>query len=138
MRKATGFLLFACMALSLPARSRPAASRSAFFTTSDGVRLHYLEAGAGETAIVFVPGWTMPADIWEKQIAYFSAHTRVLALDPRSQGDSDKPTFGHFPLRRARDVKELLEHAKVTHAVLVGWSLAVQELFAYMGEFGPQ
>jgi hypothetical protein len=34
---------------------------SAFFTTSDGVRLHYVEAGDSKArAIVFEPGWTMP------------------------------------------------------------------------------
>jgi len=39
-------------------------AKSGFFTTSDGVKLHYLEAGQGP-AIVFVPGWTMPGWIWE-------------------------------------------------------------------------
>jgi hypothetical protein len=34
---------------------------SSFFTTSDGVRLHYIEAGDSKArAIVFEPGWTMP------------------------------------------------------------------------------
>lgn len=34
--------------------------RSGHFTTSDSIRLHYLEAGSGPT-LVFVPGWTMQA-----------------------------------------------------------------------------
>lgn len=38
--------------------------KSLFFVTSDGVRLHYLEAGEGK-ALIFIPGWTMPAEIWE-------------------------------------------------------------------------
>ena len=44
------------------------AVQSRYFVTSDGVRLHYLEAGpsTGHT-IVFVPGWTMPAWIWQPQ-----------------------------------------------------------------------
>jgi pimeloyl-ACP methyl ester carboxylesterase len=33
---------------------------SAYFKTKDGVRLHYLEAGAGPTLII-LPGWTQPA-----------------------------------------------------------------------------
>ena len=32
-----------------------------YFKTSDGVRLHYLEAGTGPETLVFVPGWMMPA-----------------------------------------------------------------------------
>ncbi len=106
-----------------------------FFTTSDGVRLHYLEAGAGP-AIVFVPGWCMPAWIWEKQIEHFSAHYHVVALDPRSQGDSDKPGRGNFPERRAQDVKDLVDQLKLSPAVLVGWSQAVPELLTYAEKFG--
>ena len=56
--------------------------KSAHFVTSDGVRLHYLDAGSGPP-LVFVPGWTMPAWIWEPQLSHFSASHRVVALDPR-------------------------------------------------------
>ncbi|MGC1476594.1 MAG: alpha/beta hydrolase, partial [Terriglobales bacterium] len=66
-------------------------TKSDFFKTSDGVRIHYLEAGSGRP-IVFIPGWTMPAWIWQKQIDEFSKKYHVIAVDPRSQGESDKPT----------------------------------------------
>src|SRR5690349_18315971 len=78
------------------------APTSAFLTTSDGVKLHYLEQGQGST-ILFVPGLAMPADVWDAQIRYFAGSHRVVALDPRSQGDSAKPSFGHDPGRRGRD-----------------------------------
>ncbi|MGA8154186.1 MAG: alpha/beta hydrolase [Terriglobales bacterium] len=70
-----------------------AETTSGYFKTSDGVRLHYLEAGSGP-AIVFVPGWSIPAWIWESQIHHFSAHYHVVALDPRSQADSEKTVIG--------------------------------------------
>jgi hypothetical protein len=35
------------------------ATKSGFIKTSDGVRIHYVEAGEGK-AIVFIPGWMMP------------------------------------------------------------------------------
>ena len=78
--------------------------RGGFFTTSNGVRLHYLEAGRGPS-LVFEPGWTMPADIWQPQIDYFSRSYHVVALDPRSQGESQKVTEGHSIERRAGDIK---------------------------------
>jgi non-heme chloroperoxidase len=62
-------------------------TRSAHFATSDGVRLHYLDAGKGP-AIVFVPGWMVPGWMWQPQIEHFSKKYRVIALDPRSQGES--------------------------------------------------
>jgi len=66
--------------------------QSGHFRTSDGVELRYLEAGTGPT-LVLVPGWTMPAEIWQHQIRHFASMYRVVALDPR-----------------ALDIGELLEH----------------------------
>jgi non-heme chloroperoxidase len=111
------------------------ATKSGFIRTSDGVRIHYLEAGSGRP-IVFIPGWTMPAWIWEKQIEEFSKNHRVIAVDPRSQGESDKPPFGHLPDTRARDYKELVDYLGLKLPVLVGWSMACGELMRYVEQFG--
>src|SRR5437879_2256842 len=107
------------------------------FKTSDGVKLHYLEAGKGQ-GIIFIPGWTMPAEIWQSQSEYFARDHRVIAFDPRSQGRSAKPTEGHYSERRAQDLKELIDHLQVNDAVLVGWSLAVPELLTYAELFGTK
>jgi microsomal epoxide hydrolase len=109
--------------------------QSEHFLTSDGVELHYLEAGAGPT-IVFVPGFTAPAEIWEPQLAYFAATYRVVALDPRSQGRSEKTTEGHHLVRRGQDIGELLEHLGEAPVVVVAWSLAVLETLTYARDFG--
>jgi non-heme chloroperoxidase len=111
------------------------ATKSGFFKTSDGVRIHYLEAGSGRP-IVFIPGWTMPAWIWQKQIDEFSKNYHVIAVDPRSQGESDKPSYGHLPETRARDYKELVDQLGLKHPVLVGWSMACGELVKYAEQFG--
>ena len=108
---------------------------SGHFQTSDGVRLHYLEAGSGPI-LVFVPGWTMPAEIWEHQLRHFASTHRVVALDPRGQGRSEKPTYGYQPSRRALDIGELLEHLGGEPAVVAGWSLAMQEVLVLAHEFG--
>jgi non-heme chloroperoxidase len=111
--------------------------KSGRFVTSDGVTLHYLDAGSGPT-LVFVPGWTMPAWIWEPQLSHFSATHRVVALDPRGQGSSDKPSQGYHAARRGRDICELLDHLGGEPAVVVGWSLAVQEALVCAHEFGTK
>jgi microsomal epoxide hydrolase len=104
---------------------------SHFFTTTDGVRLHYLEAGprAAHT-IVFVPGWTMPAWIWQPQIAAFSRAYHVIAFDPRGQGESEIPPYGYDQERRGRDIGELLAHLGPAPALVVGWSLGVLDTLA--------
>ena len=123
-----------CIA-SVPGVLAQTTTKSAFFKTSDGISIHYLEAGTGRP-IVFIPGWTMPAWIWQKQIDEFSKHYQVIAVDPRSQGESDKPPYGHLPETRARDYKELIDQLGLKHPVLVGWSMACGELIKYAEQFG--
>jgi microsomal epoxide hydrolase len=101
------------------------------FRSSDGVRLNYVDAGSGEV-IVLVPGWTMPASIWAPQIAHLSKRYRVIAFDPRSQGESAIAAGGHNVERRAQDIGELIAHLGVPRVVLVGWSLGVLEALTYV------
>lgn len=118
-----------------PIKAR-AGVRDGFFVTSDGVRLHYLEAGppSGRT-IVLVPGWTMPAWIWAPQIATFSRRYHVIAFDPRGQGESDAPLRGYTPARRGQDIAELIALLR-TKVLLVGWSLGVLDSLAYVHTHG--
>jgi microsomal epoxide hydrolase len=102
-----------------------------FFTSSDGVRLHYLESGPPTAhTLVFVPGWTMPAWIWMPQIQAFSGRYHVIAFDPRGQGDSAAPALGYEPARRGRDVAELISGLGGGQVVIVGWSLGVLDVLA--------
>ena len=104
-------------------------AQAAEFRSSDGVRLHYTAAGA---VIVLVPGWTMPASIWAPQIAHLAKNYRVIAFDPRSQGESQIARSGHNVERRAKDIGELIEYLRVPRVVLAGWSLGVLEALAYV------
>ncbi len=88
--------------------------------------------------ILFVPGWTMPAWIWEKQIEHFSKSTRVVAMDPRSQGESSQTPEGLYPAARARDIKAVVDQLHLAPVVLVGWSMGVTEIAAYVDQFGTQ
>ncbi len=112
-------------------------TQSRYFVTSDGVRLHYLEAGqAGGHTIVFIPGWTMPAWIWQPQIAAFAQRHHVVAFDPRGQGDSDAPAYGYEPGRRGQDIAELIANLEPVPVLLVGWSLGVLDSLAYVRSHG--
>jgi len=139
-------IVLACCVALAPAVfaqvTKAAGKKSGFVTTADGVKIHYLEAGPnpGTTkgpALLFVPGWTMPAEIWEKQIAHLAKTHWVVAMDPRSQGLSSQTTEGHYPAARARDIKAVVDQLKLAPAcpgsscgvVLVGWSMGVTDVF---------
>lgn len=115
-----------------------------FFTTSDGVRLHYVDtgtSGAGAPVLVFVPGWTMPGWIFQPQLDAFTRRYRVVVLDPRGQGSSEVPTFGYTYDRRGDDIAELVQRLSKPggvpqRVVLVGWSLGVLDSLAYVHAHG--
>lgn len=114
-----------------------AAAESRSFITSDGARLHYLEAGPTEgQTVLFVPGWTMPGWIFKAQIDALSDRFHVLALDPRGQGESEVTRFGYTHERRGRDIGDLIDHAADGRVVLVGWSLGVLDALAYVADAG--
>lgn len=108
---------------------------SQFVTTPDGMRIHCLVRGAGPS-LLFVPGWTIPAEVWQHQITHFSRSNRVVAMDPRAQGRSSQTGEGLFPAARARDIKAVVDHLRLAPVVLVGWSMGVAEVVSYIDQFG--
>lgn len=111
-----------------------------FVTVSDGARIHYLERApvkaASDVTLVFLPSWMMPASIWNEQLETFGGKYRVIAIDPRSQGDSDRTADGHYPARKARDLREVLEHRNVRRVVVVAAGSSVADAAAYVDQFG--
>lgn len=112
--------------------------REATVTLGDGTRIHLLEAGqpSAAPAIVFIPGWTLPAFLWKDQMRRFSSDRLVIAIDPRSQGDSTKTQTGNTPEQRARDLREILSNRRIKSAVLVGWSQGANDVAAFVMQFG--
>ena len=132
-------MIRACLWLLLAVVLAPALSRAADlqFTTSDGVRLHVIEAGSRKApTMVFVPGWTMPAWIFKPQIDAFSAHYHVIAFDPRGQGDSEAPSRGYTYQRRGEDIGDLLAAIGARQVLLIGWSLGVLDSLSYVQQYG--
>jgi microsomal epoxide hydrolase len=108
-------------------------------TVAPGVNLRSIEAGkATAPPVVFIPGWSAGADIWSDQIKRFASNNRVLAFDPRSQGQSSKVTAGNTPEQRAADLHALLIAQHVKRPVLVAWSQAVQDVAAYVLKYGTR
>jgi len=138
-------LLVASLCLAGTAQAR---GGDQFFITSDGVRLHYVDVGPNNAAarqayasspvLLFVPGWTMPEWIFQPQIDAFSKAYRVIALDPRGQGESDVAASGYTYDRRGADIADLIRHLGLRHVLLVGWSLGVLDSLSYVHSYGDQ
>jgi pimeloyl-ACP methyl ester carboxylesterase len=74
----------------------------------DGLRFHYVTAGSGEP-VVLLPGWPESWIAWRKFIPLLvSSGREVIVLDPRGNGDSDKPEGGYDLDTAARDLHGFL------------------------------
>jgi len=89
----------------------------------DGVRLAYDDRGAGEPAFVFVHGWTCDRSFFAPQAEHFAKRHRVVSLDLRGHGESDKPE-GPYPIAAfADDISYLIDRLGLGKAVAVGHSM---------------
>jgi non-heme chloroperoxidase len=99
------------------------------------IKIHYLDAGAGDHALVFIPGWTMTAEVWKEQIPYFASRGfRVIAMDPRSQGQTTKTEEGNTYHQQAADLLAFMKALKLERqqTTLIGWSAGVAVLLEYV------
>jgi pimeloyl-ACP methyl ester carboxylesterase len=95
-----------------------------FFTTRDGIKIHYLTHGDQGSWVVLVHGYSDNAQrMWfNTGIApEIAKHHRVVAIDNRNHGQSDKPVPGGSG--RAQDVVELMDHLKIQRAHIHGYSM---------------
>ena len=105
---------------------------------SDDLSLYYETTGNGVTPIVFVPGWTMSSEVFERQRDHFadSDRFRYYAYDPRGQGQSSRPMDGYTYDQHGRDLKAFLDGLGLKQVVLVGWSFGVLKVSSYLDQFG--
>lgn len=101
--------------------------------SSDGIRLHYESLGRhGAPAVLMIQGLGADKHGWDMQRFVLAAKYRVIALDNRGAGRSDKP-FGHYSLEQmADDAITVLDHLGVGTAHVVGASMggAISQIVA--------
>ncbi|MFQ1002331.1 alpha/beta fold hydrolase [Modestobacter sp. SSW1-42] len=104
-------------------------------TTHDGVRLHYQEQGAGRP-LVLLHGWTFSGRFFDRNIDALAEGARVVTVDLRGHGDSDKPEHGYRVARLARDLLDVLQTLDLQGATVLGWSLGCPVIWQYLELFG--
>ena len=91
---------------------------------SDGIRLHYEVIGrSSATPVLMIQGLGADKHGWDMQRIPLALQYRVIALDNRGAGRSDKP-FGHYTLEQmADDAIAVLDQVGVDRAHIVGASM---------------
>lgn len=102
---------------------------------SDGVDLAYVTDGSGP-AVVCLPGWSQAADQFVPVIERLAARHRVLALDHRGHGRSSQPGDGYRVHRLAADLHAALIALDLDDVTLLGHSMGVAVVWAYLDLYG--
>jgi pimeloyl-ACP methyl ester carboxylesterase len=93
------------------------------FAKLDGARIHYVNYGKGDQALVLIHGWTQNADAWRDNVADFAKRNRVIVVELPGHGESDKPQTAYSMDYFARAVEAVMRDAKVKRVVLAGHSM---------------
>ncbi|MBV7484645.1 alpha/beta fold hydrolase [Bordetella sp. BOR01] len=89
--------------------------------------------GSGPIPVVFMHGYSLSRQTWDKVISRLPADRyTTYAYDLRGFGDSSKPESGHTMRQHAQDLAMLMDRLQLPHAVLIGHSLggAIGQEFA--------
>jgi pimeloyl-ACP methyl ester carboxylesterase len=90
----------------------------------DGERLAYIDMGDPQgPPVVLIHGYTDNARDWVPLIPYLNKHYRLIVVDIRGHGQSDKPECCYARIDFAYDIKLLLDSLHIQKADIVGHSL---------------
>ncbi len=95
-----------------------------FATSKDNKQIAYRVVGSGPQDIVLVHGWSVSSMVWDNLLAELaSPDYRVIAIDLRGTGESDKPNGGYSIENYLKDVEAVVADAGASDYVLVGHSM---------------
>jgi pimeloyl-ACP methyl ester carboxylesterase len=89
----------------------------------DGVQLAFRAEGTGSPLMLFVHGWCCDHTYFAPQMEHFAARHRVVSVDLRGHGESDKPDQAYTMTGFADDLAWLSEQLEIEPAVIVGHSM---------------
>ena len=89
----------------------------------DGVKLAYEERGSGGRPILFVHGWTCDRTYFAPQADHFAKTRRVVSVDLRGHGESDKPKSKYSISGFADDLAWMSSKLGLEKPVVVGHSM---------------
>lgn len=106
------------------------------FKTSDNVELFYTDTQGDKPAVLCLPGLGGSHVLWDLVIDRMRDKYRVLVLDPRNQGLSQRTEKGERISRHAIDVYEFLQAMNLDNVIGIGNSMGAGTLMAYLSLYG--
>jgi non-heme chloroperoxidase len=108
-------------------------------TGGGGIQLHVVETGNPKgRPILFIHGLSQCWLTWSRQLnSELAEDFRLVAMDMRGHGFSDKPREGYTDSRLwADDVNAALQALSLDHPILCGWSYGPLVMLDYVRHYG--
>jgi 3-oxoadipate enol-lactonase len=101
---------------------------------NNGVKLAYFVYGEGKKTMVF-HSWRGSAELWMPQVAYFSQNYKVVTLDMRGTGESDKPPGEYTIDTDVDDLAKVIEDLESEEIIVVATFLGAKIATKYVVEY---
>jgi len=119
----------------IKARARKSAQKiKSRFANVNGMRLHYLAAGAGDP-VILLHGYAETSHMWLPLIAELAATHTVIAPDLRGAGQSSKPAGGYTKAEMAADIHALARSLGYERVQIVGHDIGLMVAYAYAAQY---
>lgn len=106
-------------------------------TVDRGVKLEVLDFGGEGSPILLLAGLGATAHSYDELAPMLAQKHRVVAITRRGTGYSSRPDFGFGTPRLAQDVLQVMDALKLSKVLLVGHSIAGEEL-TWLGWHHPE
>jgi len=108
----------------------PGEPKTATFANVEGARVRYIDSGGDKPPVVLIHGFASSVEAWATIIPDLIKGHRVLAMDLKGFGWTDRPEGDYSPSAQARIVLALMAQRGIDRAALVahswGSSVALQ------------
>jgi len=91
-----------------------------------GIGLQIREYERNAEAVIFLHFGGGNMMMWQRVVPHFQDHFRLILVDLRGHGKSDKPRWGNHIDEMARDVAGVMEYLEIDQAHVIGSSLGAE------------
>ena len=101
---------------------------------NDGVKLAYYVYGEGEPTILLLEGFVSP-EMFNPQIKYFCQKYKVVTVDLRGTGESDKPPSEYTIDMHMDDLRSVIEDLQDKNISIIGFSMGGMITIKYVANY---
>jgi pimeloyl-ACP methyl ester carboxylesterase len=100
----------------------PGEPKTATFADVEGARVRYVDTGGEKPPVVLVHGFASSLETWDTVVPELAKTHRVLAMDLKGFGWTDRPEGDYSPYAQAKLILALMSQRGIERAAFVGHS----------------